>query len=124
MALIRTALPAALIYLAFLVAYPEWGGRLYTVLVPLLLAGGVVGLWFLLKILDLGAKRLAVELGFLVLVFLLVGYTLPQKSGRAPLEQWSEGARPNQPAARRGVARLGLSPDEGYGARIVSLFPR
>jgi hypothetical protein len=123
-ALIRTGLPTALIYLAYLIAYPEWGGRLYTVLVPLALAGGVVGLWFLLKILDLGAKRFAVELGFLVLVFLLVGYTLPQKSGKAPLEQWSAGGRPGEPAARRGVARLGLSPDEGYGAWIVSFFPR
>ena len=124
MALTRTALGTALIYLAFIIAYPEWGGRLYDVLMPLFLAGSVVGLWFLLQILDLGAKRYAAELAFLVLVFVLVGYTLPQKSGLTPLEQWSQGQRPSQSAARRGVTRLGFSPDDGLGSWIVSLFPR
>jgi len=124
MGVLRVAAPTALVYLGYLVAFPDWGGRLYHALAPLLLAGGAVGLWFLLEVLDLGAGRYGAELAFVALAAVLIGYTLPQKSGKPPLTQWAEGARPAQPAARRGAARLGLDPDRGWGARVVALFPK
>jgi hypothetical protein len=126
-ALIRTALFAALIYAAYLVAYPDWGANaLYHTGVPIFIAGGVVALAFLKKILDLGegAMKLALEAVFLVGVALFLGYTLPQKSGKAPLTQWAEGERPSRAAARRGLLRLHGDPDGKLGAMILSVFPR
>ncbi len=127
MALIRTAVLAALIYLAFLVAFPDWGGgKLYHASVPFFLAGGVVGLSFLKKLLDVGegAMKLALEAVFLVGVALFLGYTLPQKSGKAPLTQWAEGERPSRASARRGLLRLNGDPDGKFGSLLLSLFPK
>lgn len=109
MALIRPALLSALIYLAYVVAFPDYVGTTYHVIVPCAIAGGVVGLFCLGKILDLGegAVKAALELAFLAAVAGFVGYTLPQKSGKAPLAQWAAGARPTLDSARRGLARLG-----------------
>jgi hypothetical protein len=126
-ALIRTGLLAALIYGAYLVAFPDWGrGTLYHAAVPCFIAGGVVALAFLNKILDLGegALKLALEAAFLLVVALFLGYTLPQKSGRPPLTQWAAGERPNRASARRGLQRLHADPDHGFGAMIVAAFPK
>jgi hypothetical protein len=126
-ALIRTAVLCALIYLAYLVAFPDWGGgRLYHSFVPFALAGGVVGLAFLQKILDVGegAMKLGLEAAFLAVVAVFLGYTMPQSSGKAPLTQWAEGARPNRDAARRGLERLHADPNGAVGSHIVALFPK
>lgn len=127
MALIRTAVLCALIYCAYLVAFPDWGdGRVYHGIVPFVLAGGVVGLAFLQKILDIGegALKLALEAAFIAVVVVFLGYTMPQKSGKAPLSQWAEGRRPDRDAARRGLERLHADPNGPVGARIVALFPK
>lgn len=108
MALIRPALLVGLVYLGYAVAYPDYTGTVYHVIVPACIAGGVVGLWFLHKLLDLseGILKIALEAAFVVGVAAFVGYTMPQKSGKPPLTQWAEGARPTQDAARRGFERL------------------
>lgn len=126
MALIRPAALAALIYLAYAVAFPDYTGAAYHVVVLAAVAGGAVGLWFLKKILDLGegAAKFVLELLFLAAVALFVGYTMPQKSGKAPLEQWAAGARPTQDAARRGLDRLGVDPRGSAASWLVSLFPK
>ena len=126
MALIRPLLLAALIYGAYAVAYPDYVGTVYHAMTLALIAGGAVGLWFLKKILDLGEgfAKLALELAFLAAVALFVGYTMPQKSGKPPLTQWAEGARPTQAAAARGLERLGVDPRGPVGWRIVALFPK
>lgn len=125
MALIRTAVLAGLIYAGFVVAYPDGRGTLYHELVPFLIAGGVVGLAFFKKILDLGegALKLSLEVAFLAAVAVLVGYTMPQKSGKAPLTQWAEGARPTRTDASRGLKRLGVDPNGAGGKIVLKLFP-
>ncbi len=125
MALIRPAVLAALVYLIYCVAFPDGTGTVYHVIVPACIAGGVVGLWLLRKLLDLseGALKIALEAGFLIGVALFLGYTLPQKSGKPPLTQWSEGVRPTQDSARRGFKRLGLDPRGSVASKLVGLLP-
>jgi hypothetical protein len=126
MALIRPALLAALIYLGYAIAFPDYTGAAYHVVVLSVIAGGAVGLWLLKKILDLGegAAKVFLELAFLGAVAAFVGYTMPQKSGKPPLTQWAEGARPTRDSARRGIERLGGDPKSPVAAKLVSLFPR
>lgn len=126
MALIRPALLAALIYLGYAVAYPDYTGTAYHVVVLSAIAGAAVGLWLLKKLLDLGegAAKFVLELAFLGAVAAFVGYTMPQKSGKPPLTQWAEGARPTRASARRGFARLGIDPGGAAASRLVALFPK
>ncbi len=126
MALISPALLAALIYLAYAVAFPDYTGSAYHVVVLSMIAGGAVGLWFLKKVLDLGegAMKFALELVFLGGIAAFVGYTMPQKSGKPPLTQWAEGARPTRDTARRGLEKLGADPNGAVASRVVALFPK
>ena len=126
MALIRPALLAALIYLGYAVAFPDYVGTAYHVVVLSVIAGGAVGLWLLKKILDLGegTAKLVLELAFLGGVAAFVGYTMPQKSGKPPLTQWAEGARPTRDSARRGLERLGADPAGPFASKVVALFPK
>jgi hypothetical protein len=126
LALIRPAALAALIYAAYAVAFPDYVGTSYHVVVLSVIAGGTVGLFLLKKILDLGegAAKILLELAFLGAVAAFVGYTMPQKSGRAPLQQWAAGVRPTRDTARRGLSRLGADPDGFFGARVTALFPK
>ena len=126
MALIRPAVLAALIYLAYAVAFPDYTGTTYHVVVLAVIAGGAVGLWMMKKVLDLGdgAAKFALELAFLGGVAAFVGYTMPQKSGKAPLTQWAEGARPTRDEARRGIERLGGDPNGTVASKVVALFPK
>jgi hypothetical protein len=124
-ALIRPALLAALIYLGYAVAFPDYTGSAYHVVVLSIIAGGAVGLWLLKKVLDLGegAAKFALEIAFLGAVAGFVGYTMPQKSGKPPLTQWAEGARPTRDSARRGLERLGADPNGAVASKLVALFP-
>ena len=135
MALIRPAVLAALVYLGYTVAFPDYTGTVYHVIMSALRRGVEplavsratgVDLWFLHKLLDLskGAFKIALEVAFLASVALFVGCTMPQKSGKSPLTQWSEGARPTQSSARRGLERLGLDPNGSVAAKLVGLFPK
>ena len=126
MALIRSLLLGLLVYGLIAVSYPDWTGQAYHVMVLSAIAGGAVGIWFLHLILDLGsgAAKIAIEAAFLVAIALFLGYTMPQKSGKAPLEQWSEGVRPNRDGARRGFDRLGVNPNGRAASRIIDLFPK
>lgn len=126
MALIRPVLLSGLVYLAYRIAYPDGDGSLYHAMAPALIAGGAVGLWFLKKILDLGSDgaKFGLEAAFVAVVAVGLGYTMPQTSGKAPLTQFMEGARPNRDAARRGFKKIGVDPDGGGARTIVNLFPR
>jgi len=126
-ALIRPALLSALAYLAFRVAFPDGGGgKLYHAFVPALIAGGVVALWFLKKILDLGStgSKIALDLAFVAVVVAGVGWTMPQTSDKPPLTQLLEGARPRRDAVRRGFRQIGVDPDRSPARALVDLFPR
>ena len=126
MALIRSFVLGLLVYGAVAVCYPDWTGQAYHVMVLSMIAGGAVAIWFLDKILDLGsgAAKIGLEISFLVAIALFLGYTMPQKSGKAPLEQWSEGVRPTRDGARRGFDHLGINPNGAVASRLINLFPK
>ncbi|MDD5303281.1 MAG: hypothetical protein PHS14_09250 [Elusimicrobia bacterium] len=126
MALIRSLLLGLLVYGAIAVCYPDWTGQAYHAMVLSVIAAGAVGIWFLDKILDLGtgAAKIGVEIAFLVAIALFLGYTMPQKSGKPPFQQWAEGVRPTRDAARRGFDRLGVDPNGPVASRIAGLFPK
>ncbi len=126
MGLIRLLLLSTAAYCFFLLAFPQWGGgQAYHVASLSIVAGAAVGTWLCLKALDLGSSlfKFGLELAFAAGVFLYFGYTMPQKTGLAPLEQWSQGHHPTQTDARDGLMRLGLNANAGAGRLIVSLFP-
>lgn len=125
-ALLRMLAAGGLIYAGFAVAYPDWEGTVYPAMTLSLIAGGAVGVWFLHKILDLGegTAKILLEIGFLVAITLWIGYTMPQKSGKAPLTQWAQGVRPKQADARRGLARIGIDPGGSAAGKLIDLFPR
>jgi len=125
-ALIRPVLLAALIYLAYAVAFPDYTGTAYNIAVLSVVAGGAVGHWLLKKVLDLGegTAKFLLEIVFLGGVAAFVGYTMPQKSGKPPLTQWAEGARPTRDSARRGLERLGADPNGLAASRLLALFPK
>ena len=125
MALIRPALLATLIYLGYAIAFPDYTGTGYHVFVLSVIAGGAVGLWLMKKALDLGegAAKLVLELAFLGGVAAFVGWTMPQKSGKPPLTQWAQGARPTRDSASRGLERLGADPNGALASKLVALFP-
>lgn len=125
MALIRPALLGGLIYLGFVIAYPDYGPRSHQVAAAAIL-GGAFGLWVLKKLLDLGedGAKVLLELLFLAGVAGFLANSMPQKSGKAPLKQWAEGARPNRETARRGFLRLGADPDGAVASKIVGFFPK
>lgn len=126
MALIRSLALGLLVYAAIAVCYPEWTGQAYHVIVLAVIAGGSVGLWALSLVLDLGsgAAKVGLEAAFLAAIALFVGYTMPQKSGKPPFQQWAEGARPTQASARQGFDRLGVNPNGPLASRVVKLFPK
>jgi hypothetical protein len=109
-ALIRSLCLGLLVYGAITVCYPDWTGEAYHVMALSVIAGGAVGVWALGKILDLGGgtAKIAIELVFLAGIAIGLGYTMPQKSGKPPFQQWSEGVRPSRDAIRRGLDRLGI----------------
>lgn len=125
-ALVRMLLMGGLVYGGFAVSYPDWEGTVWPAMTLSLIAGGAVGVFLLFKVLDVteGAAKIGLELGFVVVVALWVGYTMPQKSGKAPLTQWAEGVRPTRADAKRGFKRLGVDPDGTIPSKLVDLFPR
>lgn len=126
MALIRTFVLGLLVYGLIVLCYPDWTGQAYHVMVLSVIAGGSVGVWALHKVLDLGTgtAKIGIELAFLVAIALFLGYTMPQKSGKPPFQQWAEGVRPTRDTARQGFDRLGANPNGAIAAFIVNLFPK
>lgn len=126
MALIRSLLLGLLVYAAIAVCYPDWTGQAYHAMVLSMIAAGAVAIWFLHKILDLGsgASKIGLEAAFLVAIALFLGYTMPQKSGKPPFQQWAEGVRPTQSTARQGFDRLGVNPNGPVAAKVIALFPK
>ena len=122
MALIRPALLAALVYLAFLVAYPDWTGAAYHVMAAACAAGGVVGVWLFGRFLDVSdlRRQLLLEAAFAAVLALVLGYTMPLRGGTTPL---AGGSRPSKSGARRGLERLGLNPYGALGDAVAALFP-
>lgn len=91
---------AGLIYLGFVLKYPDFEASAYHPVAFGVIAGGAAGLWLLKKLLDLGegALKLLLELLFLAGVAAYIGWTLPVKSGKPPLRRWLETASPKAAA--------------------------
>ena len=126
MALIRSLLLGLLVYAAIAVCFPNWTGEAYHVVMLSAVAAGAVAVWFLEKILDLGsgAGKIGLELSFLAAIALFLGYTMPQKSGKPPFQQFAEGVRPSRDTARQGFDRLGINPNGPVAAKVIALFPK
>ncbi len=126
MALIRPLILGLLVYGLIALSYPDWTSQSYHVMALSMIAGGAVAVWFLQKVLDMGsgAGKIVLELAFLGVVGLFVGYTMPQKSGKPPLQQWAEGVRPTRNRARQGFARLGVNPNGPVASRVIKMFPK
>lgn len=126
MRLVRLIAYTAVVYLLFRVGFPDEGptGIYHTLTVPILL-GGAVGVFILLKAIELGSKglALAIELGFAGVVVLYLGFTLPQAKGDPPLLQLLSGEVPNRAKAREGLEKLGLDPDSPPASFLTKLFP-
>ena len=124
--LVRLIGYAAGAYFLFRVGFPDEGptGIYHTMTVPILL-GGAVGVFMLIKAIDLGSKglALAIELGFAGAVFLYLGFTLPQAKGGPPLLQLASGQVPNRAKARQGIKKLGLDPDSAPASFLTKIFP-
>jgi len=126
MALIRSLLLGLLVYASIAVCFPDWTGEAYHAMVLSVVAGGSVAVWFLNKALDLssGAARIGIEVVFYTAIALFLGYTMPQKSGKPPFQQWAEGARPNRGTARQGFERLRVDPNGKIASKVIDLFPK
>jgi hypothetical protein len=125
-ALIRPFLLGLLVYIAIVLCYPEWTGKAYHVIVLAAIGGGAAGVWALTAILDLGsgAAKIGLEAAFLVTIALFLGYTMPQRSGKPPFQQWAEGVRPTRDTAQRGFNRLRIDPNGPVASVVVKLFPK
>jgi len=125
-ALMRSLAMALLAYGAIAISYPDWSGEIYHVLAISTIMGGAVGVYLLGRILDLGsgAAKVGLELGFVAVVALFVGYTMPQKSGKPPFTQYAQGVRPTRDTARRGFDRIGVNPNGPAASKVVELFPK
>jgi len=125
-ALIRSLVLGLGVYALIVLGYPEWTGAAYHAMALSLVAGGAVGIWAMDKVLDFGsgAAKIGLELAFLVAIALFLGYTMPQKSGKPPFQQFAEGVRPTRDTARRGLERLGVDPDGTAAGLVVRLFPK
>lgn len=123
--LIRLLLVPAAIYAFYLLSFPDTTGAEYHVASLSIIAGGSVALFLFMKLIDLGSTvtKLFLELAFAGAVALYFGYTMPQRSGKTPIEQWLEGARPTRSTARRGLEKLRLDPG-GPLKPVVELFPK
>jgi hypothetical protein len=124
--LIRLLIYAAGIYALFLIAFPEWNGEVYHVATLAIIGGAAVGLFILTSAIQITstAMKIAIELAFAAGVAVWLAYTMPQKSGKTPWEQWAEGHRPNQSEARQGLSRLGADPQSPAAAFVIGLFPK
>ena len=123
---IRLGLFATAIYFYFKIAFPAGAGKAYDMVTVILLAGGAMGVAFLIKLLDFGESLIvwAIEGAFAVAVFFYLGFSLPQSKGVSPIVQLWHGHRPTQSDASDGLQKLGLNPNLAPAAYIVSLFPK
>lgn len=126
MALIRSLFFGLLVYGLIALCYPDWSGQIYHVVVLSMIAGGSVVVWFLSRVLDFssGAGKVGLELAFAAAIALFVGYTMPQKSRKPPIQQWMEGVRPTRDTARHGFDRMGVNPNGAVASKVVDLFPK
>ena len=110
----------------YVVAFPQWTGLVYHVASLSILAGLAVGVFLLLKIIDISSAlgKFVIEMCFAAGVLLYFGYTMPQKSGKPPIQQWVEGHRPTRSDARDGVQRLGVDPNSKPAEFVIDLFPK
>lgn len=124
--LIRLLIYAIGIYALFLIAFPQWNGEIYHVATLAIIGGAAVGLFILTSAIQITstAIKIGIELAFAAGVAAWLAYTMPQKSGKSPWEQWAEGHRPNQSEAREGISRLGADPGSPAAAFVVGLFPK
>ncbi|MHB2025766.1 MAG: hypothetical protein ACYCPQ_03870 [Elusimicrobiota bacterium] len=124
MAILRFLFYGALVYLYYLIAYPGWYDGHYALTCLSVIFCGAAGLFILFKLIDWSSAlaKLSLEAIFIAAVALYIGYTLPQKSGRPPIEQWMNGHHPTQTDASEGLQRLGISPKSKPGQLLLGMF--
>lgn len=126
MRLIRLFAYGCGIYLFYLLAFPGWKGSSYHLTTLALIFAAAFALHAALGLLRIGSLigTFLFEFSFALGLLLYMGWTMPQNSGKPPLQQWIEGRTPTQAHARNGIARIGLDPDSKPARFLIRLFPR
>jgi len=126
MAILRFTFYGVLVYLYYLVAYPDWTsvGWGLKCFPAILCAAGALYLLFKLMNWSPGLAKVAMEGIFIAGVAIYMGYSMPTRLGEAsPVKQWINGRRPTQIDAEVGLKRLGVNPGTIPGQWVVGLFP-
>lgn len=128
MALMRLIVYGVVIYVFYLLAFPNWSwgiSQAYHAFSLALMMGAALGVFLFLKVIDLSSTvaKILLELGFAVAALLYFGYTMPQRSGKPPLKQWLAGHHPTRSDARLGLGRLGIDANSRTGKLLLKPFP-
>ena len=122
----RLALLGVAIYAFYILAFPGWKGSQYLMTTLGLILGAAFILHMALEMFKIGSLigSIIFEFCFGLGLILYMGWTMPQKSGKTPIQLWAEGHRPTQAAASEGLERLHLNPQSRAGALILGFFPK
>lgn len=126
MGVIRLCAYGSAIYVFYILAFPGWtnsGYHFVTLAIIFAAAFGVTALLQVVKISSL-IGTLMFEFCFALAILLYVGWTMPQASGKPPIQQWVEGHHPNQAMARQGAEKLGLDPKGKFSSYLIKFFPK
>ncbi|OGR82427.1 MAG: hypothetical protein A3J74_07990 [Elusimicrobia bacterium RIFCSPHIGHO2_02_FULL_57_9] len=128
MALIRLVLYGSGIYFFYLLAFPDYScglSQAYHAFSSAVILGAAAGIFLFLKVIEFSSTlaKILLELGFALAVLLYFGYTMPQRSGKPPLKEWTAGRHPTRSDARRGLDRLGIGQNSKVGKILLKPFP-
>lgn len=126
MTLIRLLATSWAVYFFYLLAFPDWKGTSYHFTTAALIIAAAVALFTVLNAFRITSLigTVIFEICFAVILILYIGWTMPQNSGRPPIQLWIEGHHPNRALAREGISRLRLNPDSKPAQLVIGLFPR
>jgi hypothetical protein len=114
------------IYVFYLIAYPDWKSSPYHLIALTLIFLAAIGVYVTFRVLRLGTAvgTFLFDIAFATSVLLGVGWTMPQRSGKVPVQLFVEGVRPNRERAEEGLERLQIDPTTRRARLFLKLFPK